>query len=76
MFDKENLVRIDFTKRIGDFKFEMVALYNKQRISEEKIRELIESGTYDKNVIVIDKQQFENVFLTEESINEKKTTDG
>lgn len=64
MLDKENLMRIEFTKKIaGVHSVEMVALYNKQRITEEEVRELIEMDSYNPNVIITEKRQFENVFI-------------
>ena len=65
MFDKENIMRIDFTHKWGNIEMKMVALFNKNKITESEVNDIIEMkpiGEYD-NVIVISESQFNNVFL-------------
>jgi hypothetical protein len=52
-----NIMKIDYTDIIP-----MVALYDANSITEEKVKELIYSGEYDKKVIIITKEQFTIVF--------------
>lgn len=64
MLDKENLMRIEFQKKIaGVYSVEMLALYNLKRIAEEEVREVIKTESYNPNVIIVEKLQFENVFI-------------
>jgi hypothetical protein len=59
----EDIMRMDFTETIGDiYKTEKTAIYNKNIISHEEVLKKIKSGEYDDRVIIIYKEQFENVF--------------
>ena len=52
-----NIMKIDYTDIIP-----MVALYDANSITEEKVKELIYSDEYDKRVIIMTKEQFTIVF--------------
>lgn len=64
MFNKDDIIRIDFEQKYGKIKIEYVALYNNTKTTEQEALEAIE--TYgignNENVIIISKKQFENVF--------------
>lgn len=60
--DKENIMVIEYMDNYGSCDFEMVAIYNREKISEEKVVELIKSNSQNSNVIKIDKMQYENIF--------------
>lgn len=72
MLDKENVVKIEFTKYIGDHAFEVVVLFNKRRISEDEVNDIIKTGSYHPQVIVMDKPQFMNVFVADDTTNQTK----
>ena len=64
MFDKENLMRIEYTNKFaGKHSVEMVALYNKKRISEKEVKDVIQTEMYNPYVIIIEKEKFEKVFI-------------
>jgi hypothetical protein len=60
--DKDNIIMIEFTNTWHGFKQEMVAIYNKNNMTEEMANELIRTEIQDDNLIVITKEQFNNVF--------------
>jgi len=74
MFDKENVMRIDFVNKIGNYSIEMVALFNKNRMTEQQAVEAIrlEGIRENENIIFISKNQFNNVFL-EDANNEENS---
>ena len=64
---KDNIMRIDYTKTIGQHKFEMIALYNNLKITEKEVSNAIKFGDDDavhsnSNIIFITKKQFDNIF--------------
>jgi hypothetical protein len=65
IFNKDNIVRIEFTETIGKYQFEMVALFNKNVLSEEEAVKLIKLKDFgeNENIIFMSKAQFENVFM-------------
>lgn len=64
LINKENLMRIEFTRKIaGIHSIEMVALYNQKKISENEVQKVIEANEYHPHVIIVEKKQFENVFI-------------
>ena len=64
IFNKEDIMRIDYVEKLSTLETEKVALYNKNKITEEEVWEVIKLHgiVYNPNVILIDKEQFENVF--------------
>jgi hypothetical protein len=62
--DKENIMLIEYTKNIGSGigKIPMVAIFNKSKISERDVKEVIKYDIYNENVIKVEKQEYENVF--------------
>lgn len=67
--DRENLMQIDYNKTIGGiYEVEMVALYNQSRISQEEVKEAIQTETDHPFIIFSTKQQFENVFIKQKFI--------
>ena len=42
-------------------KVEMVAMYNKNAITESEINRIINTGEYDKRVIIMTKEQYETL---------------
>lgn len=66
MLDKEHIMKIPFTEKIGGHEFDMVALYNSNRITEQGAIDLLnEVGSCD-DIVIMTKVQFENIFLTKE----------
>ena len=64
MFDKENLMRIEFTKTFGrSYDLQMVALYNKRHLSEAEARKAIQTETENEYITFMEKRQFENIFI-------------
>jgi hypothetical protein len=66
-FDKDNIMRIDFVNTYGStYKVDMTALFNKTKISESEVQKIIEVSSIagnNPNVIIITKEQYENVFF-------------
>jgi hypothetical protein len=69
-------MKVEYTKSYGKdiYQEQKVALYNKLRVSEQRVNEVIDLDGIGEppDVILITKQQYENVFLTGE--NEKNET--
>jgi hypothetical protein len=65
MFNKENIMQIEFTSRIGGCEVQKIALFNKNNVSENEAIKVIrtEGIYYNPKVIIIYKEQFENVFF-------------
>ncbi len=64
--DKDNIMK-EFVRVVGGIEIPQVALYNKRRVSEAEVNEVMQSlSCGSKNVIIIDKQQFGNVFVADE----------
>lgn len=64
MIDKDNVMKIEYTVKIaGVHDLEKIALYNKNRITQKEVKNLIDNGEYSPHVIIIDRQQFDNVFF-------------
>jgi len=57
-------MKIEYIQKIGNYEFQKVALFNMMKVTEEEGKQAIElDGVgYDPNVIIIYKEQFENVF--------------
>jgi hypothetical protein len=70
MFDKKNIMKIDFIKSFGNYNIAMVALYNQKNISESDVIKAIEHHgvTENNNVVIMTKVQFENVFLNAKTL--------
>lgn len=69
MFDEKNLMRIEYINEYSkNCKVEMIALYNKRRITEEDVLKAVELEGIEtnSNVIFMTKKQFENIFLAED----------
>ena len=64
MFNKDDVMRIDFSEKYGEIEIPMVALFNKNVILEEEAVKAIKiHGDRSNNkVIIITKEQFDNVF--------------
>ena len=64
MFNKENIMKIEFTKKIGNYEFEYIALFNQTRISDDEVKKAIQlHGTGEHPYVVfMSKEQFKNVF--------------
>lgn len=63
MIDMENVMMAEFTKKLGNgFEVEMVALFNKKRISNEEVVDLIQQESHNAYVVIMEKQQYANVF--------------
>lgn len=64
MFDKENIARINFTEYYGKTEIEYVALFNKNKTTVEEVKKAIDLHGVGENpnVIIVSKEQFENVF--------------
>jgi hypothetical protein len=61
--DKNNVMIIEYTKNYGSIgKLPMVAIFNKTKISEREAKEVIKYDMYNKNVIMIEKEQYDSVF--------------
>lgn len=64
MFNKDNIMRIDFTECIAGIKIDYIALYNKNNTTETEVQKAIDLHGMGSNakVIIISKEQFNNVF--------------
>jgi hypothetical protein len=65
MFNKDNIIKIEYTQTIGStYKVEMIALYNKTKVTEKEVLKAIEleSIAENENVIFMTSKQFNNVF--------------
>lgn len=64
MFDKENIARINFTEYYRKTEIEYIALFNKNKTTVEEVKKAIDLHGMgeNSNVIIITKEQFENVF--------------
>lgn len=67
MFDKNNIMRIDFVEKIGEIELEYVALFNKTKTTEKEAQKAIQLNGIgqNNNIIIINKGQFNSVFLGE-----------
>jgi len=65
MFNKDNIMQIEFISTIGGCEVQKIALFNMMKTSEEEVNKVIQTEGiyYNPNVIVIYKEQFENVFF-------------
>lgn len=74
MFDKDNIMRVDYVTAIGNHKIEMVALYNKKKITEEEVMIAVELDGIEqnKNIIFMTREQHDNVFMRSVEDNETK----
>lgn len=63
--DFNNIMRIDFEETLGGYSSNSIALFNLNRISEDKVNELIRRGHVDasRDVIVCSEEQFNSVFF-------------
>ena len=63
MQDLSHVMRIDFTRDYGNLSEYLLALFNKDRISEEEVLQFIrEDGHYHPDIIIISPRQFDSVF--------------
>lgn len=62
LFDKDNIMKIEFEDDIGGYSMDKVALYNKNKITEQQAKEIIVNGVWSDQLIILDKVQFENIF--------------
>lgn len=46
----------------GKYIIEMIAMYNSTTITDEEVKNVINSGCYDSRVILMTKEQYETVF--------------
>lgn len=60
---KENIFIIEYDISIGSHSMEMVAMYNKNVITEEEVVKLIEDGMVDTDnrVVVMNRKQYDNL---------------
>jgi thiamine monophosphate synthase len=74
IFDKENIMMIEFIEQYGKLgEVQMVALFNKNKTTEQEAKEAIKLYPISENfnVVFMMKRQFENIFLKQE-----ETVDG
>lgn len=59
-----NIMRIDYETHLGNLRFEHTVVFNKERISEEEVQNLIDTGmtNYDNRVVEMYPEQFDMVF--------------
>lgn len=64
MFNKDDIMKIEFTKKIGSYELEYVALFNQTKISDDEVKKAIQLHGVGEHphVIFMSKEQFENVF--------------
>jgi hypothetical protein len=62
---KENIMLINYTESIGSRKTEMVALYNRNVITQEEAVQAVKLAGIEQNrsIIFMTKEQYKNVFL-------------
>ena len=58
---KERVMKINFVRVTGEYKEDLVALFDLDA-SDEEISKVVKEGANSKEVIVITKEQFKNVF--------------
>lgn len=54
-------MKITYTEKTGIYNTEMIALYNKNQITEQEVRTAIKAGIYNRNIITMTVEQYENV---------------
>ena len=57
-----NIHVIYFSECYGSVEIDKVAVFNANRISEDAALQMVKSGEYDSNVLVMDKKQWINIF--------------
>lgn len=64
MFNKDNIMKIEYATKIGNYTTQMVALYNKTKITENEVLKAIGIAeiSQNDNVIFITQKAFDNVF--------------
>ena len=62
MFERDKICRIDYVESFGSQEIKMVALFHKDRVSEEAVNKSITTDTYNKYVVIMTEEQFKNVF--------------
>jgi len=70
MFDKENIMMIEYDEKYGRLgAVSMIALYNQTKITEADVEQVIAGGVSEhlNKVILITKSQYENVFMSKEN---------
>ena len=58
-----HIMMIEFVEENGSFQIEKVALFNSEKIGEEEAMQIINTDSFDKNVLCIPKTQWESLFL-------------
>jgi hypothetical protein len=64
MFNKEDIIKIEFTEKTDYYELEYIALFNKTKISDDEVKKSIRLHRMGEHpcVIFMSKEQFENVF--------------
>lgn len=57
-----NINVVEFSESYGNIKFEKVAIFNANMISEDDALKMIKAGEYNANVLIMDKKQWINIF--------------
>jgi hypothetical protein len=58
----DDVMMIEYSYDFGDVTIGMVAMYNGRRISEKEVQNAIKSQVMDERVIIVTKDQYQNVF--------------
>jgi hypothetical protein len=67
MFNPDNIMRIDFVERLAGIEIENIALFNKNNTTDQEAQKAIDLHGMGNNpkVIIISKEQFNNIFKGE-----------
>lgn len=63
MFDKNSVMKIEFECSVGGFTVQKVAIYNKNRLTEQEAREIILQDQPSNDLVIMTEDQFNSVFL-------------
>jgi len=68
--DLSHVISIDIIRRVADTEIHEIALYNKNRISDEEVREFLTNSTmneYSPEILVMSIDQFNHIFRDKEN---------
>lgn len=59
----KDVMLIEYNLGVGKYlNVDMIAIFNKNKISEYEVREIIRTPIEDERILVISKEKYENIF--------------
>lgn len=73
MLDLSHIKMLECVEELGPYRMPKVVLFNSSKLSPEEAFVKVQAGEYDDNIVVLEKRQWEALFLNRDTENSYAT---